>query len=308
MSHSDTLEEKYRRHEQIHGDLIKVAKETIALTKDVSTIIKNRLENNLRYIEITANLLSDALIIINSSGFIQYINPSGEKMFGWSYESIKNKNITTLFARSEKTTLSFNDLITILQQENCFDYNTSVRSINSHLKGVKQQNIFFDIDISGSNFVDANQEMYILIIRDVTEHEIHRNCIYNKEYFYRDVFSSSANGMVLVHNDVIIETNAKFHDSFNIKFGESILDIILSNNDKDLLIATLQKHSKGQNVPLNIKTNLKAKTTTIEAMLTCSALHNKTGSLSLITIVDLTNIDNVISKNIITSFQKIINH
>ncbi|WP_115746984.1 PAS domain S-box protein, partial [Escherichia coli] len=77
--------------------LVAAAADTALLAQDVTTSLKDRLEDYVSQINSTAMLLSDALLLVNSEGIIESFNPAAERIFGWAKETMLGQHISTLF-------------------------------------------------------------------------------------------------------------------------------------------------------------------------------------------------------------------
>lgn len=112
--------------------------------------------NNEQKLSLIHNNITDAIITVDNKGIIKSINPMVEKIFGYNTDEIINKSINLLIS----PVLFDDDNSTYKKKSTCGKF---------ELLGIKKTEEFFDVEVNISeiNYEDVN--MFILLVRDITE-------------------------------------------------------------------------------------------------------------------------------------------
>lgn len=117
-------------------------------------------EARLRAINATA---ADAIISMNHQGRITYFNPAAEKMFGYSSDELRNKDLHTLLTPS-KYRSSFK------KEFEKFKLTGQGKALGKHLElsGLRKDQTEFPVEIAFSGFELKNEHHSVGVIRDIT--------------------------------------------------------------------------------------------------------------------------------------------
>ncbi|MCK5042014.1 MAG: PAS domain S-box protein [Sphingomonadales bacterium] len=136
----------------------------------IGTLIDRRLSQSLRIAKLNQTRLvavmdsvMDGIITINADGIIQDFNPAAQKMFGYSFEEVKGKNIEML--------MNDNDSV-----KHAGYIRRYLRSGNAHLIGKKTELIaknragqIFPIEISITEMWVDGRSNFVASFRDITK-------------------------------------------------------------------------------------------------------------------------------------------
>lgn len=162
--------ELFEQAEKSQSELIKAAKDTLNLSKDLTGTLQAKLEDYASQIDSTSRLLSDALVLVNDEGIINSFNKSAETMYGWSRKEIIGKSLTSLFDMKVETTIDFNFMEKFCDEVNDENEVYLVAVKHEKFNGIKKDGSSFIVDVSASKFVTSNNKLnYLILIRDVTK-------------------------------------------------------------------------------------------------------------------------------------------
>jgi PAS domain S-box-containing protein len=214
----NSVDRKFEEYKTCQKDFFEIAHTTINLTRDISAKLSNKIDSYLKHIEATANILSDALIVIDHLGLVQRINPAGQKMFGWMQSELRGKRIVNLFTTSDGKSINYERFLEILDKEKCFDYNIIMDGTIANIKGCTKDKKLFDVDISASSYINnKEEETFILLIRDVTDSEILKHNLKKSEEHYKAIFETSFDAIAILKDFKVIECNKSFKSLFGSK-------------------------------------------------------------------------------------------
>ena len=129
----------------------------------------NSVENNTYFEEIISNA-GLGIIILNQNCSIVYINNKGLNLFGYNSNELLNSNITKLFNDSDHST--FNQFI-----------NKTNSSLDLELSGYRKDSSSFPIEINISSRIINKNNIYTLIIRDITKSKQSEEYLKNQAFF-----------------------------------------------------------------------------------------------------------------------------
>jgi PAS domain S-box-containing protein len=272
--------------------LLEAATSTADAAHDVTFRLKARLDDSLRQIETTANLLADALIICSDGGKIESINPAAEFIFGWKSIDVIGHTIDLLFRKIGDPNISSREIIDLFSS---YHPDTMMTTPLDNLRGKRKTGELFWIDgsITHMERVDGTR-VSMLLIRDVSstmkiQHELQLN-----ESRYRSVFEQSFDGIVIVQNYHIVAANPAITRMLGYS-SESFIAKPLSHFFHKQSIKTLNDHHtarmNGDSTPKNyVVTGLTVDGQEIELLVSSTLIKWETSNASLITLKDITEI------------------
>ena len=129
-----------------------------AVTRDISQ--RKHAEESLRRLATVIEQLADGVVILDTDGFIQYVNPSYEKITGNSRDEVNGK-LYPIFESNAENTKTHDEVMDSLK---------SGRAWAGTLQGIKKDGKHFDESITISPVFDASNLLinYVAIKRDIT--------------------------------------------------------------------------------------------------------------------------------------------
>lgn len=192
---SNKSDEKMKEFEKSRDALLDVAISTSIIAKEVTTRLKDQLDDTIEQLEITSNLLSDALIICDRDGNISSVNNAAATMFGTTTNKLLNTSITLLFRHNE----AIQDFPVLL---NLFYSNIT------NLKGKKYNSDTFHVECSVATMKRQDGSVInMILIKDVsTRVEIQKQLhVYDSRY--REAFDNLYDALFIVKNFNIVAAN-----------------------------------------------------------------------------------------------------
>ena len=187
--------------------LLTAATETADAAHDVTLMLRNKLTDSLRQIEITSEILPDALIVCDSNGIIEAMNTASEHIFQWKKEEVMGKHVTLLFRDDEGLEMGIDQFIEKSQYCNETVYEVSAMDC---VRGKRKNGEIFWVEISTRPLVRVNETAMVVLCRDATKRIELTRRIEDNEAKFRAIFESSADGIVVVENGVIAQLNNSF--------------------------------------------------------------------------------------------------
>ena len=151
----------------------------------------------------------DAIIIINTRGAILNFNSAAEKLFGYSIDEVIDRNVSILMPAP------YRDEHDSYLQHYLESRNPKVIGIGRRVEALKKNGTIFPAELSVGEYVEGARELYIGIIRDLTEREEFENALRESEESLREreqaldltirnapigILTASINGNVLSAN------------------------------------------------------------------------------------------------------------
>lgn len=205
--------------------------------------------------KVTLNSISEGIISANLAGEIQYMNPSAERLTGWSNLEAKNQPLQKIYnVINEETDRPFEDMMSRIiktgekiEQEN----NTILKAKNSDI---------FIISSNGSPIQDAkgNISGAVLVFNDITEKRKAENQIKRALNRY-DILSQATSDTIwdwdIISNQIVYNYNITKMFGYDISEVENVIDWWkqkLHPDDLQAVSETLDQvfKSKTQNVQL----------------------------------------------------------
>jgi PAS domain S-box-containing protein len=196
-----------KKVEESQNALLNAATSTADAAQVVTGILRDRLDDSLRQLEVTSKLLSDSLILCSHDGTIESANPISEHMFGWTPEELVGQNIHILFRGSDGGMMDFDAIVSAFT-DNINHPNPLLEVPMEYLRGKRKTGKLFwvDGDVTIIDRLDGTQKVMFLS-RDVTTRvEIQRELEQN-ELRYRGIFEQSFDAILVVQNHYIVAAN-----------------------------------------------------------------------------------------------------
>ena len=139
------------------------------------------------------NTAVDAIITIDDQGIVWSFNPAAEKIFGYNSEEIVGKNVSLLMPSPHR--------------EQHTQYLARFKSTGErHVLGVQREvyalrkdGSTFPIELGVSEIHVHGIQMFVGILRDVSERKLAQEALRRSEQFYRRILETAREG-VWVHN------------------------------------------------------------------------------------------------------------
>lgn len=225
-------------------NLLEVAEETSKLSRDIATSLRTHVRDYMSQIEIAAGFLHDALMVIDADGIVQFINQSAERIFGWRAQEITGQTVTLLFHHTSGIPVTVGSLMEVFTKEECFTLPMADTPING-VMGYRRDDTPFYIDVTVSSFPRKNGRLdYILIVRDVGKYVEAQKEILSGEIHYRTIFEEAPDGIAVIQNGRIVETNDRLKHMFGDLTGGSF-DGLLPEEDCHKINLAVSDHLRG---------------------------------------------------------------
>lgn len=206
---------------------------TMTLAQDVTEVLQARIDEYAKQIQNTANMISDALMLVRADGTIESFNHGAELIFGHTKSYIIGRHIRELFQfEDHNSELEINEQFVL-----DVNHDKPGRTIQyEDFRGVTRDGCHLFIDVSATRQKRSDGRIYYLIlVRDVTKRvEEARQFLNLAEYNERllTAVNSSQIGIVITDANPNKLTDYKVifvNTGFTILSGYSREDIIGQN-------------------------------------------------------------------------------
>jgi PAS domain S-box-containing protein len=186
--------------------LLNAATSTANAAEDVTSMLKARLDDSLRQIEITAQLLSDALIVCHSDGVIDSVNSAAERIFGWKKSDIQGRDISALFRDEVGDPIS--SAMIMHKLFNCHEGGLEDEHFMDCIRGKRRNGDLFWVEVN-INHVDRadGSSIVILVCRDATDRIETKRLLELNELRFRSMFEASLDGIIVAQNHYLVAAN-----------------------------------------------------------------------------------------------------
>lgn len=178
--------------------------------------------------------LNDSIVTISEKGIIRSANRIVEKIFGYLPSELIGKNVSILMpepfaSKHDKYMQSY------LQTGHA-----KIIGVGRELPAIRKNGSTFPMELSISEVLDANEKVFIGIVRDITarkkaEQEIHQLAYYdsttkvlNKNSFDRDMKKSFDKSLLLNEKTSALLINLDKFSQINLIYGEAVGDKVLA--------------------------------------------------------------------------------
>lgn len=196
-----------RKVEESQLALLSAATSTADAAHVVTSILRDRLDDSLRQLEVTSKLLSDSLILCSHDGTIESANPITEHMFGWTPEDLIGQNIHILFRGADGSLMDLNAIIDAFTA-NLNHPNPLMEVPIEYMRGKKNNGRLFwvDGDVTIIDRLDGSQKIMFLS-RDVTTRVETLRELEQNELRYRSIFEQSFDAIIVAKNHFVVAAN-----------------------------------------------------------------------------------------------------
>jgi PAS domain S-box-containing protein len=290
--HEDEMMAKVR-HSQL--TLLAAATSTADAAHDVTTLLKRRLDDGIRQIEVTSKLLHDALIICTPDGLIISFNRAAEIIFGWEASQIIGQSISSLFTHETGSHLAVEDVLFILSAQSPID---GSEQYNEHIEQIrgKQKNgnlIWVDGNVSQFERQDGSILM-LLLIKDVSKIMAVQQLLLENESRYRGIFEQSFDGIMVVDNHHVVAVNPAMTCILGYLEEEMIAQPItnfITDEFQQIVSDSHQRRLQGDSKPHNYLIQvIKADDSCVDVLVSSTMIIWDGRRSSLLTLKDLTKI------------------
>lgn len=210
--------------------LLDAAVSTADMAQYVTTRLKESLDDAVKQFEVTASIMSDALIMCDAKGKMKASNPAALKMFDYESSSIfMRKSVLDLFHSGGSIITTSDELWSILGADN-----ETVK-----LTGVRRRHQCFPIEVAMSHLGRADGAAIVLmLIRDMSDIIALKKEAEATNRRYRSLFELCFDGIVVVQNDKIVAANQQAGRLFGVR-AESLLNVhftrLVNEEDREKL-------------------------------------------------------------------------
>lgn len=276
--------------------LLAAATSTADAAHDVTSLLKRRLDDGIRQIEVTSKLLHDALIISNSDGIIISFNRAAEIIFGWSAQQIIGQSISHLFVAEDGNSLTVEEILFILTAQSPLDgselYDDHIELIRGKLKNGKM--IWVDGNVSQFDRLDGSTSI-LFLIKDVSKIMAVQQLLLEQESRYRGIFEQSFDGIMVVDNHHVVAVNPAMTCILGYLEEEMIAKPVTNFVTAEFHPIITTSHSRriqGDDAPHNYLVQVtKADGTCVDVLVSSTMILWDGRRSSLLTLKDLTKIN-----------------
>lgn len=226
-----------QKMEESQRALLEAATATANAAHEVTTRLKERLDDSITRFEGTARILNDALILCDMNGLIQVVNPAAKRIFG---NKLTGTNVTDLFDRSGSI-LNHAALWSMIEDETNWQPNAEAplrgRRLNGELFWIRPS-------ITRLDWSDKTSSL-LLLIGDVTGIVQARSESRLAERRYRSIFESSFDGILVVQHGMIVAANPSIAVLFGYSAEELLgrpLPILFDPDDREKIEGDSKRH------------------------------------------------------------------
>ncbi|RMG97803.1 MAG: PAS domain S-box protein, partial [Chloroflexi bacterium] len=119
----------------------------------------------------------DGVITFNSDGYIQSFNPAAERIFGYTAKEIVGQHINDLLSGTQSGSHPTDKLNLQSNTE------ASIQHIRNEVVGRRKNGDMFPMELAVSNMLFGDQQLFIAVVRDISEQKKIESLLYNKLKF-----------------------------------------------------------------------------------------------------------------------------
>lgn len=221
-------DERLNRVNESYAAFLNAAGDTLTLAQDVTTSLRDKIDDYTSQIEATSLVIPDALILVGSDGRIENINAAAERIFGHTRIEVFKKNLADLFVDP-------NGRVTIKKLKSIYSNksNSFERLMNDTLtiRGIRKNGTLFYPNIQISEFEKSDgTKKIMLLVQDITDSVM-------AEKRFIDIFAQQSS-MIQALPDVLImvDRHLTIKQVFNSSVQDSfIYDYHINQNLADIL-------------------------------------------------------------------------
>lgn len=213
--------------------------------KQISDIIINcnradpeHRQSDNEFFRLIAEKMSDTVYLTDGVGFISYISPAVEKMFGFLPEEMSGRHFSEFLAEGEQ-------LKAMQAFTNAVEKGEPTRNIELRMK--RKDGSIFPGELQGNRFFQNDSAWTLGVIRDITEQKENEEKLRKSENMYKSLFENMLNGFAyckMVYEDekpadfIYLKVNNAFESLTGLKEveGKRVTEVIpdIRHSDTEL--------------------------------------------------------------------------
>jgi PAS domain S-box-containing protein len=233
-------------------------KAVLGYARDISERKKSELE--LKKLSTVVNQSANAIIITNTEGNIEYVNPVFTKLTGYTFEEVKGKNPRILNAGTQDKEYYTHLWNTIASGK--------IWKGEFHNK-TKSGDLFWELATISPIKSEAGEIINFLAVKeDITKRKLARMALKESEERFRTLSNLTFEGILVHENGIAIDLNLSFAKMFGYKrkelLGKNMIDLLIHKNYHELIFENIiKKHTEpyfaegirkeGKRIPLEIE-------------------------------------------------------
>lgn len=184
----------------------------------------------------------DAIIYLDAQGLIAYWNPAAEKIFGYTEEEVRAKDMHLLFAPAEYHEAYKKGF----QHFQKTGKGPAVGMINE-FPARKKDGTKIPVEIVFSVIRSKGEYHAVGIIRDITERKKAEQALLESEKKFRDLFENSRDAIYVVNREgVFVDANQACLEMFCLTkdelLGSNVIDLYVNRADRPAFQAAIEKN------------------------------------------------------------------
>lgn len=273
--------------------LLSAATSTADIAQDVTLALKEKLDDSVRQLESTAELICDALIICHSDGLIDSFNSAAERIFGWKSKDVVGRNVNSLFRRISGGEVTIDEIWNLFNEAH--EEFTELDDPIEYLRGKRRSGELFWVDgnITRLERTDGTS-IIMLLVRDVTNRVEEQRQTKLNEMRYRSIFEQSFDGIFVVNNYYVVAANPAISRVLGYTPEEMVAKPVTDLIHKDFQKLVTCNHEacmRGDTTPMNYVVKAVRKDgTVVELLVSSTWMKWEDSNASLITLKDVTEI------------------
>lgn len=292
LTPTDKEESQLQKIRASQDALLNAATSTANAAQDVTGIIKQRLNDSLLQLEITGQMMSDALMICDAKGTIQSMNHAAERIFGWKIEQVKDRTVEILFRKNNGSPIKFSAMLDAMASSQNIHDSFDLDSPLECLRGKRRNGELFWVDVHMNYLNRADGQYIMLIARDATNRVETLKLLEMNERRYRGVFERSFDGIMIVANQFVVDANPAIAKMLGYQPDEMLaktLTTFLHSDEKKMAILEHDLRSGGDLSPRTyLAKGKKADGSPIELLVSTTGIQWGDGVAILFFAKDLT--------------------
>lgn len=291
---------RLKKVEESQLALLSAVTTTADAAQDVTTALKARLDDSLKQLEYTANLLSDALIICQPDGKIDSFNPAAERMFGWKAQDVIGQNVDIIFRKANGRKSQADEVWA------CLDHQCAGESDGAHslecIRGKRRSGELFYVD-GDINYLERldGSTIVMMLIKDITTRIELQKQLQLNETRYRSIFENSFDGIVVMQNYHMVAANPAIEKLLGYSPEEMIAKpgvAFVSEEHARVVVEMHTARMNGDTAPRHVIIKCKHKDgREIEMLLTTTLMMWEGKPASLIAIKDVSSLVKIIAES-----------
>jgi len=206
-----------------YGYIVKPFDERVLKSTIETAFYKYLIENKLRESEAklftTLKSIGDGIITTDTRGVVNFVNPSAERILGWTLAEVVGRHISEVFVIFNEETVErvVDPVSMVLEKEVAIE-------LPSHIVLLTKDGKFVPIVDSAAPIRDEKGKFYgiVLVFQEISERRESEKKIEESERKYRTLFEKANDAVFLMEGDVFKECNRKTLEIFRCDYGDII--------------------------------------------------------------------------------------